>query len=208
MGRIGKPAPPSVVYRVGQVALELGHVVRALGAVPGVVAQSGVWRADESFSVGLQGVKVATGAAAGRCRRVHGQRMRTAPRVSTTPSAAGGGAPDRQSLTDDMAVCHMLRVSQTGDVAVTDAVSPPCVSSRSRPDRWRTGSGLVPQAEAWGRASRVAQAACPAWPLHRRPFGRRARQVRRPQEHLRRLRWGLGPLRGRSGSGSPKVAAV
>ena len=94
-----------------------------------------------------------------------GSGCATAPRVSTTPPKAPPVAarPDRQSLTDDMAVCHMLRVSQTGDVAVTDAAVVAAlrqfkVSPRQVADRV---AALVPQAEALGQGFEgVAQAAC------------------------------------------------
>ena len=94
-----------------------------------------------------------------------GSGCATSPGVRTTPPKASpvAAAPDRQSLIDDMAACHMLRVSQARDTTVTDAavvaalrqfkVSPQQVADRA--------VALVPQAKAMGHAfDGTAQAAC------------------------------------------------
>ena len=94
-----------------------------------------------------------------------GSGCATSPGVSTTPPKAPpvAAGPDRPSLIDDMAACHMLRVSQARDAAVTDAavvaalrqfkVSPQQVADRA--------VALVPQAKAMGQGFEgAAQAAC------------------------------------------------
>jgi hypothetical protein len=94
-----------------------------------------------------------------------GSGCATTPVARPTPPQAlpAAAAPAPPSLLDDMAACHMLRVSQTRDPAVTDAVvvaalrqfkvSPQQVAGRA--------VALVPQAQAMGQGfEAVAQAAC------------------------------------------------
>jgi len=89
----------------------------------------------------------------------------TAPGARTTPPQARpvAATPAPPSLVDDMAACHMLRVSQARDAAVTDAVVVAAlrqfkVSPKQVADR---AAALVPQAQAMGQEFEgAAQAAC------------------------------------------------
>ena len=101
------------------------------------------------------------------CSTAPGVRTTPSPTPSPTRAPSVSAKPSRQGLIDDMAVCHMLRVSQAQDAKVTDAavvaalrqfkVSPGQVADRAAalvPQAKAMGSGFEPYAE--GACSRLA----------------------------------------------------